>query len=201
MDRELGLPLDPWNGGLDLVNQGHDIAGIARIPQREMRGKDKASGGFRDEARLASKLGWTVAFAFEERRNGAIVGSDDFAVAQRLALGEPLRLAADSVIRFQRAGQLGRQSLAFWLTQMPGVLESLLGTLSERHEGEATRQELLFRLAHQRHEDFALPAALSAKTAHELLESVVERMGLGLQRSRLRDALGRDGLDEVEDFF
>ena len=84
---------------------------------------------------------------------------------------------------------------------MPCVLESLLGALGKRHEGEATYQALLFRLAHQCHEDFALPAALSSKTAHDLLEGVGERVGLGLQRGRLRDALERDGLDEVEDFF
>jgi hypothetical protein len=30
---------------------------------------------------------------------------------------------------------------------------------------------------------------------------LVERLCLGLQRGRLRGALRRDGLDEVEDFF
>ena len=33
------------------------------------------------------------------------------------------------------------------------------------------------------------------------LEVVVERVGVALQRGRLRGALGRDGLNEVADFF
>jgi hypothetical protein len=153
MDGQLARHLDPFDSGLDLVNEGHHIAGIARIPYGQMRGKDKAGGGLRDDPGLAPELGRTVAFALEDRCNGAIVGIDDFAVAQRLALDEPLRLAADGVIRLQCDGQLGCQPLAFWLTQMPRVLKSLLGALGDRHEGAATLQELLFRLAHQRHED------------------------------------------------
>jgi hypothetical protein len=85
--------------------------------------------------------------------------------------------------------------------QMGCVLEPVLRGLCERGHGAATLQELLFGLAHQRHEDFALPAALPTKAAPDLLEVVVERVSLALQRGRLRGPLGRNALDEVEDFF
>ena len=65
----------------------------------------------------------------------------------------------------------------------------------------AKLQELLFGLAHQCYEDFALTAALATKAAHNPLEGVVERLCVGLQRGRVRGALCRDGLDKVEDFF
>jgi hypothetical protein len=62
-------------------------------------------------------------------------------------------------------------------------------------------QQLRFSLADQAHEDFALAPALPAKAAHDLLEVVVKRLGLALQRGRWRGALRRDGVDELEDFF
>jgi hypothetical protein len=77
----------------------------------------------------------------------------------------------------------------------------LLRSLCQGAQRAAQLQELLFSLAHQRHEDSALPAALAPKAAQSLLEGVVERVGLSLQRGRLRGAWRRDGLDEVEDFF
>ena len=44
MARQLARPLNPCEGGLDLVHQGHHIAGIERIPVREMHRNDKARG-------------------------------------------------------------------------------------------------------------------------------------------------------------
>ena len=67
--------------------------------------------------------------------------------------------------------------------------------------GATEFQQLLFGLAHQRDQDFALPAALAPKAVHDPLEIVVEGVGAGLQRGRLWDAGRRDGFDEVEDFF
>ena len=201
MDRQLALSFDPCDGGLDLINQGYHIAGIARITLRQMRGQDKAGGGLRDDPGLAPKLGRTVAFALEDRRNGAIVGIDDFAVTQWLALREPLRLSADGVMGLDCCLQGVLHPLTRMLGQMRRVLKTLLCGLGEGYQWAAALQELLFSLAHQGHEDFTLPAALSSKAAHDLREGVVERVGLGLQRGRLRGALGCDGLDEVEDFF
>lgn len=201
MDGQLAMSLDPCNGGLDLVNQGHHIAGIDRIPNRQMRGKDKPSGGLRDDSGLAPKLSRTVAFALEDRRNGAIVGIDDFAVVQRLAVGEPLRLSADGVIGLERYLQVARHTLPLTRRQRGRLLETLLRGLCQGCQGATTLQELLFGLAYEGYEDFAPPAALPTKAAHGLREVVVKYVGLGLQRGRLRGALGRDGLDEVEDFF
>ena len=81
------------------------------------------------------------------------------------------------------------------------LLEPVLRRLGEGGHGAASLQERLVSLAHQCHEDFALPAALLAKAVPDLLEVVVERVSLVLQRGCLRGTLGRDGLDEVEDFF
>ena len=81
------------------------------------------------------------------------------------------------------------------------MLETVLRGLGQRDQGAATRSKLLVGLTYQRHEDCALPAALPPKAAHDLLEVVVERVGVALQRGRLRGTGGRNGLDEMEDFF
>jgi hypothetical protein len=46
-----------------------------------------------------------------------------------------------------------------------------------------------------------LATTLAAKTAHGLLEVVVETLRLALQRRRLRDALWGEVRNELEDFF
>ena len=201
MDGELAWRLDPCDGGLDLVQQGHHITGIARIPCREMRRKNTAGGGLRDAPGFAPQLGRTVAFALEDRRNGAVVSIDDFVVVQWLALGEPLRLSADGVMGLERCLQVALHTRPLTRREMGRLPETVLRGLCQDGQGATTLQELLFRLAHQRHEDLALPAALATKAAHDLREVVVERGRLGLQRGRLRGALRRDGLDEVADCF
>jgi len=145
-----------------------------------MRGKDKAGGGLRDDPGLAPELGRTVAFAFEDRCNGAIVSIDDFAVAQPLALRQPTRLFADIVMRLQRCPQVAHQAFTLVLGQMGRALEALLCGLGQRGNGAAQRQKLLFGVAHQADEDFALASALAAEAAHDLFEVLVERVGLAL---------------------
>lgn len=146
-------------------------------------------------------MGRTVTFALEDRSNGAIVGIDEFAWAESLALGQPTRLVADSVIGRQGGLQLTPQAFPLVRGHTGGALEALLGSLGQGDNGAAMRQELLFGLAHQADEDFALAAALAAKAAHDLRKGVVERLGLRLQQGRGRGALRRDSLDELEDFF
>jgi hypothetical protein len=46
-----------------------------------------------------------------------------------------------------------------------------------------------------------LATTLAAKTAHDLLEVVVETVCLALQRRCLRDTLRGDVRNELEDFF
>jgi hypothetical protein len=201
MDSQLVAPLEPFGGGLDFVDQRQHIAGIARIAYGEMGGKDKACGGLRDDPRLAPKLGRTVAFALEDGGNSAIVGIDDFAVAQPLALSQPTRLFADIVMGLQRGLQVASQAFALALGEMGRAQEALLCGLGQRGKGAAKFQKLLFSLTHQADEDVPLAPALAAKAAHDLLEVVVQHVGVALQCGRLRGALRRDGLDELEDFF
>lgn len=104
-------------------------------------------------------------------------------------------------MRLERCLQVALHTLTLTRREMGRLPETVLRGLCQDGQGAATLQELLFCLAYERHEDFALPAALATKAAHDLREVVVERVRLGLQRGRLRGALRRDGLDEVEDFF
>ena len=97
--------------------------------------------------------------------------------------------------------QLPGQAVTLTLGEMGGPLETVLRGLCEGSHGTAQLQQLLFGLAHDHHQDFALPATLAAKAAHASLEVVVERVGLRLQRGRWRGAGRCNGRDEVEDFF
>ena len=90
MDRQLARRRAPCHDGLDFVHEGHHRAGIDRMADGEMRRKEKARGGFRDDPGLAPTLGGTVTFPLQDGRHGPIVGVDDVAVVQRFTLGEPL---------------------------------------------------------------------------------------------------------------
>src|SRR5215475_7700990 len=83
--------------------------------------------------------------------------------------------------------------------EMGGPLETVLCGLCEGSHGTAQLPQLLFGLAHDCYQDFALPATLAAKAAHASLEVMVERVGLRLQRGRLRGAGCCNCRDEVED--
>jgi hypothetical protein len=48
---------------------------------------------------------------------------------------------------------------------------------------------------------FAQPPTLAAEAAHALREVLRELLRMRLQGSTLRGALGRDGDDELEDFW
>ena len=98
---------DARTGGLDLVDQGHDIAGITGIPHRQPRRKHEAGGGLGDNPRLAAKLGGAVALAFADRGNGGIIGIDDFTVRQGLAVGEAAGLGGDLLMGGEGHGQRG----------------------------------------------------------------------------------------------
>ncbi len=53
-----------------------------------------------------------------------------------------------------------------------------------------------FSFAHQRDKDFALTSALSAKTAHDLLQGLAQLLCLLIQGLGWWRALARDRLDE-----
>jgi hypothetical protein len=91
---------------LHLGDQGLHITGVTGIPYGQMQGKDEASGWLGDNPRLAAKLRGAVTFAFANGRNGGVVGVDDFAVGQGLALGEPAGLVCNPVMSLAGSSEL-----------------------------------------------------------------------------------------------
>ena len=194
-------PRHPFDGVVDFVDQGQHVTGIARVAYGHPGGKDKARGRLREDAGLATKLGWAIALAFANGGHGGIVGIDDFPVGQLFAVGQSSRLCTDLLMRPLRCAQVACQALPLGRAQRGRVLEGLLRLQRQRGDGAAHLQQLCFRLAHQLHEDFALPPALSAKAAHDFLQVVLDRVRLGRQRGGSLGALLRDVVNEVEDFF
>ena len=60
---------------------------------------------------------------------------------------------------------------------------------------------MAFSFAHQFDKDFALASALSAKTAHDLLQGLAQLLPLLTQGLCWWRALARDRLDEAQEFF
>lgn len=104
-------------------------------------------------------------------------------------------------MRLDDLAQMACQAFLSGGTQMGGLVESLLCFLRELSNSAADLQELRFGVAYQFHEDFALPSALAAKVAHDLLQVVLKLLGLRLERGDSCGALLGDVVDEVEDFF
>ena len=165
---------------MDLVEQGQHIAGIARIALGHAVGKDKARGRLRHDPGLATKLRGAIALAFEDGGNGEIVGIDEFTVAEFFALGEPCGLLADVRMAAQRRVERLAKRWRWASLSVGRLVKELLGLLPKRGDGLAKRQELLFRVAHQFHEDVALPPALAAKATHDLFQLLLEAVGLAL---------------------
>ena len=101
----------------------------------------------------------------------------------------------------QRGLQVAPPAFALALGQMGRAVDAVLCGLGQGGNGATTLSQRLFRVAYQRHEDFALPPALAAKATHDLLEILVERTGLRCQRGGSRGTLRGALLDELEDFF
>ena len=178
MDAEPLGHTDTVDGALDLVEQGQHIAGIARITLGHTIGKDKARGRLRHNARFAAKLSRAIALPFDDGGNGGIVGIDDFTVAELLALRESLRLLTDVLLGLHRRVQLTGPTLTVGVLKVVGMVKELLCLLSKCLDGLAECQELSFSMAHQCHEDAALPPALAAKTTHDLFQLLLEMLGL-----------------------
>jgi hypothetical protein len=66
--------LDAFNRLLDFVQEGHHIAGITWIPLGHTIGKEQACDRVRHDPRRATKLRGTIALAFEDGRDGEIIG-------------------------------------------------------------------------------------------------------------------------------
>src|SRR5712691_3181558 len=201
MDGRGGSTRDLRDGVLHFVDQGQPIAPVPRIADRQMHGEDEARGRLGDHPWFAAKLRRTVAFAFANRCNGAIVGIDDFAMWQLLALRQASRLFGNALMGFDGCLQRGVQALTLAIRQQRHALQAFLRCPSKRQNLLPGLKQVLFRLAHQCHEHFALAAALPAEAAHNLPEVVVELVRLGLQRRALGGAVVGDVRDDLEDFF
>jgi len=110
-------------------------------------------------------------------------------VTQPLALGQAARWLADLVMRCEGGAQIACQALRSGGAHMGGLGEGLLGFLRELSDGAAALQEWPCGVAYQFHEDLALPPAVATKAAHDLLEGVLKRLGLRLEREGAGGAL------------
>ena len=201
MDSQTVRRLDPFEGVLDFINQRQNIARINGIANRCMCGKDEAGRGFRDEPGFAAKLGWAIALALQDGSNGWVVSVDDFAVPKPFAMDEPARLLGDVFMSAECLTERGSQALAPGIIEMSGAFKTCLSGLCQSNDGLSDIEQAGFRVAYQAQEYFALATTLAAKTAHDLLEVVVETVCLALQRRCLRDALRGEVRNELEDFF
>jgi hypothetical protein len=82
-----------------------------------------------------------------------------------------------------------------------GLVKELLGLSSKRLDGRAECQELPFGVAHQRDEDAALPPALAAKTPHDLLQLLLQTLGLASQVDGPTAASLGETFDDLKGFF
>jgi hypothetical protein len=185
---------------LYLIDQRHDVAGITGITHGQVHGKNEAGGGLSDDAGLAAKLGGTVALAFTDGGNGGIVGIDNFAAGQDLAVGETARLGDDLLMSREGEGQRGVPACPLLLRQRRTLEMGLRGLRQLGHRLARGQQER-FGLAHQAHKDFPLPSALAPKAAHNLGQLQVELLRLLLQRRALDRAVGGEGGNDLENFF
>jgi hypothetical protein len=192
---------DPRNRLLHLIDQGLHIAGITRIPHGQMQAKDEACRGLRNNARFTAKLRGAVAFALTNGRNGGVVGVDDFAVGQCLALREPSRLLFDPLLSLECCCELIVQALSLGLRQLWSTAHIGVGGLRQGPDLIALCQQLPLRLPDQPHKHFPHAPALSAKATHDLLEVVLKLLRFHLQRGARGSALYGYGRDELEDFF
>ena len=187
---------DTGDGALDLVEQGEPITRIARIPLGHQRGKDKTGRWFRGDAGLSPKLRGTIALPFDNGGNRKVVGIDQFIVAQLLALGQPCGLFTDVCMVVHRRGESQGETLTLGLTQGTRLCQALLGLEGKGFDRLPECKELLFSVAHQRNEDMPVAATASAKTTHDLRESLREVSGLVLERGGPGTALCDEVVDE-----
>ena len=126
---------------------------------------------------------------------------DDLTVAELLALGEPPRLLADVLLGLHRRVPLTGQTLTLGVLESVGLVKELLRLRSQRLDGLAECKKLPFGVAHQRHEDAALPPALAAKTPHDLFQFLVQTVGLAPQADGPAAASLGETFDELKRFF
>ena len=126
-----------------------------------------------------------MAFALADGGNGGIVGVDDLAVAQRLALCEPAGLRCDPVMGFKGGCQLGVQTCPLILRQLRRAVPARLGGPRQRQDLLSHLQPWRLGLAQQCHQHLPHPPALATEAAHHLLEGMLELLCSPRPRRRL----------------
>ena len=106
---------DEVDGLLHLVEQGQHITRITWIALGDAIGEDKAGSGLGQHPGFATKLGRTIAFAFDNGGNRRIIGIDDFELVQLFALGQALRLFDHLTMGVTGRLQVTKQALALRL--------------------------------------------------------------------------------------
>ena len=151
---------------------------------------------------LAAKLGGAVALALANGRNGGIVGVDDFAVGQRLALRQPAGLVCDPVMGLERGRELGVQARPLVLRQLRRAVQALPGRPAPA-AGPArpisSNCVSVWRTSVTN--TFPIPRHWRPKRRITFCEVVLELLRLRLQRRALGGALRGYGRDDLEDFF
>jgi hypothetical protein len=122
-------------------------------------------------------------------------------VAELLPLGEPFGLLADVRMAVHRRLERLGETLARGGAEHCRLGKELLGLLPKRGDGLAKLQELVFRLAHQFHEDVTVPSALAAKASHDFFQLLVEAMGLVRELRGPAAAPRGEACNQLERFF
>jgi len=192
---------DPRDGAGDFVEQGEDVARITRIARGHQVGEDKARRRVGDQARLAAELRRAIPLAFDKRCDGAIIGIDNFTMAEFFPLGEPGGLRTDMRMRAQRGVQRLGQALTRGGAPRARVGQALLGLLPQRGDGLPQVEEHLFRLAYKLDTDLALPSALAAKAPHDLVQCLRQILRLTRERRGGTATVLGQVCDACERFF
>lgn len=132
---------------------------------------------------------------------GEIRGMDKCRVAAFFALGERGGLCADvGMTAHRRAERLG-PTLARGVVPRCRLREELLGVVPKRGDGLAQCQELVFRVAHQRHEDVPVPSALATKATQDFGAFLLQVLGVVRALRGWASALLREACPQREGVF
>ena len=94
-----------------------------------------------------------------------------------------------------------QHTLALGVAQRGRLVKELLSLLPKCGNGLSKRQELLFRVAHQFHQDVPLPSALAAKASYDFFQLLLELLGLTCEDRGSAAARLRDACDERQGFL
>lgn len=116
-------------------------------------------------------------------------------------MDEPGGLRADMGMVAQRHGERLGDTLALDIAQRRRLGQEVLRLPPQGGHGLSKPEELLFRLAHQFHEDLAWAAALAAKAPHDFGQCLVEFLGLTREDRGAAAARLGDVCNERKRFF